>query len=83
MVAINLSTREGQKMTDESPFVANMVFCPKHSEWSDVIAVNQCRGCYAPGSAKDPKKAKRNRAARERYDVMKSLGLKKTPYGWE
>lgn len=26
---------------------------------------------------------RRNRNARERADVLRSLGLKKTPYGWE
>ncbi len=26
---------------------------------------------------------RRNRSARERADVMRSLGMKRTPYGWE
>jgi hypothetical protein len=26
---------------------------------------------------------RRNRRARERHDAMRSLGLVKTPYGWE
>ena len=28
-------------------------------------------------------KRRRNRNARERYQAMKSLGMTKTPYGWE
>lgn len=32
---------------------------------------------------KNVQRRRRNRNARERYDAMKSLGLKRTAWGWE
>ena len=36
-----------------------------------------------PDSRKELARVRKNRAAREKYEVMKTLGLKKTAYGWE
>lgn len=44
---------EKQEPNFESPFVADLVFCPKHNDHSSVIDVNECQQCYAPGSRKD------------------------------
>jgi hypothetical protein len=36
-----------------------------------------------PPSTAERKRIKRNSAARERYSALRSLGMVKTPYGWE
>jgi len=59
----------------------------KRESINDLKARLKLARIIADPNNKETKKAIRNLqsriANRERYDALRSLGLKKTPYGWE